>query len=939
MTIARPPLRHVLACLATALPLLGLGLALPAGAAVVISQVYGGGGNSGATLTHDFVELHNTGNTTVSLAGMTLQYASATAAGFSAGSSPLALSGSIGPGGYFLIQLAKGTGGTQALPTPDFAPTSNVLALGGGAGKLVLVQGAAISGCPAAGTVLDLVAYGSTALCFEGGGPAPGTSNSQSVLRDAAGGGCADSNSNSADFSAVTAAPRNSASTPLVCGSGGGGTPPPEPLALSIPQIQGSGTASAYLGQAVRTTGVVTRTTNNGFFLQALTGDSNDATSDGLYVFQAGTPTVVAGQLVQVVGTVAEFATAGSTVTQLTSPTTTVQGTGYSVAPMPITLPVAGGLERLEGMLVTLAGPLTVGQNYFQARFGQLTLSAGGRLETPTNRHRPGDQAQALAAANAARSIVLEDGSSLQNLNPTAFTGPTGALRGGDSIGTITGVIDYGPATSDGAGLGSWRIVPVQNNSLGYSSTHPRPTTVPAAVGNVTVGSFNVLNYFTTFTNGATADGQTGQTCVAGQTATASCRGASNLAEFQRQQAKIVAALSLMDADVLGLMEIQNNTVAAQNLAAALNTQLGAGTYAVAPGPAADVVGSDAIKTTILYKPARLAPVGDSVVDLDAVNNRPTVAQTFAAANGVRFTLAVNHFKSKGSCPAVGDPDHTANRDTGDGQGCWNAVRTAQAHRLRSFVSQLQTSSGSNDVVLVGDLNAYAQEDPVHALTSSGYVDQIGRFNSFGYSYVFDGAAGRLDHAITTATASAKVGSAVHWHINADESPAHDYNLEFKQPACTACAPDPYQALPYRSSDHDPVLLGLNLYNSYITASGSVVVGTSGDDLITSGLGRRSLSGGAGRDQFAFAADFTGGATITDFSPGQDLINLRAVLQALRIGVADPLASGHLSCVASGPTDALISVDPDAGGPAARRGLILLRNLPCHSIGRASYLF
>jgi len=218
MTAARPPLRlplrRFLATLATAMPLACLGLAAPAGAAVVISQVYGGGGNSGATLTHDFVELHNQGNSTVSLSGMTLQYGSATAAGFSATSNVLALGGSIGPGGYFLIQLAKGTGGTQALPTPDFAPTSNVLSLGGGAGKLVLVQGAAISGCPAAGTVLDLVAYGSTALCFEGSGPAPGTGNSQSVLRDAGGGSCTDTNHNNTDFSAVTAAPRNAARRP-----------------------------------------------------------------------------------------------------------------------------------------------------------------------------------------------------------------------------------------------------------------------------------------------------------------------------------------------------------------------------------------------------------------------------------------------------------------------------------------------------------------------------------------------------------------------------------------------------------------------------------------------------------------------------------------------------------------------------------------------------
>jgi predicted extracellular nuclease len=218
--------------------------------------------------------------------------------------------------------------------------------------------------------------------------------------------------------------------------------------------------------------------------------------------------------------------------------------------------------------------------------------------------------------------------------------------------------------------------------------------------------------------------------------------------------------------------------------------------------------------------PARLGLVGASASDPAAVNNRPPLAQTFAASNGERFTLVVNHLNSQRGCPAAGDANAAGNTDAGDGQGCWNARRLRQAAQLRTFVAKLQAGSASNDVLLVGDFNAYAREDPIDDLTSRGYVDQSARFETLGYSYVFDGAAGRLDHAITTATLSAKVTGAAHWHIDADESLQHDYNLEFRKPACATCAPDPYDGtLPYRASDHDPVLIGLNLARPSACAS------------------------------------------------------------------------------------------------------------------------
>ncbi len=710
---------------------------------------------------------------------------------------------------------------------------------------------------------------------------------------------------------------------------------------VPIYTIQGSGATSPYAGQVLTTTGVVTRLNNNGFFIQDLTGDGNPATSDGIFVFST-TYKPAAGSLVRVAGTVVEFnvgaagnaATAANPLTEIGTVTAvTVLGTGYTIAPTPVTLPLAAGdsMERFEGMLVTVGGPLTVQQNYFQARYGQLTLGTGGRHETPTNRYRPGSaQAVALADLQARSRLLLDDGSSLQNVNPTPYFYANGVPRAGDTVGAVTGVIDYGLATSDNTGAGIYRIHPTE--APVFTVANPRPA-LPAAVGgNVRVAAMNVLNFFTTFTNGQTADGQTGQGCsLGGSVAASNCRGADSLAEFNRQRAKLVREMAGLAADAYGIMETQNNgNTAVQNLVDGLNAFVGAGTYAAIPVPVAGT-GSDAIRVTMIYKPAKLTPVGAPLSDTDPINNRPTLAQTFMAANGEKFSLVVNHLKSKSSCPAAGDANAPGNTDAGDGQGCWNAQRLQQAQRLRTFVAQVQAAAGSSDVLLVGDFNAYAQEDPIFDLTSSGFIDQIGRYNALGYSYVFDGTAGRLDHAISSASMSPKVSGAVEWHINADEQLSYDYNLEFKQPACAACAPDPYDASgPYRASDHDPVVVGVNLYKTFTGTSGrDVIVGTPGDDIIIGGPGADLLSGNGGSNIFVYNSVLDGGDTITDFQPGIDLLDFRGVLQSLGVTSSNPIASVHVVCTPSG-ANAVIGIDPDgSAGPAPARAMALLRNVAC----------
>ncbi len=692
-----------------------------------------------------------------------------------------------------------------------------------------------------------------------------------------------------------------------------------------IYSIQGHGPSSPFAGQSVTTQGVVTKINNSGFFMQDASGDDDETTSDGIFVYTGSLPTVSLGDLVRVAATVSEYAVGSGAMavanplTELTSPTVSVQSAGHTITPRTIHLPeaVEGDLERYEGMLVHIDNMLTVSQNYFLGRYGQLTLAAGERLEKPTNRY-PAGSAEALAMAdeNARRRILLDDGSSLQNVNPTPYLAADNTVRAGDTINGITGVIDYGLATADATGISDFRIHPSVAPTI--TRTNPR-TAVPDAVGgNIKVASFNVLNYFTTID-------QSGASCYPGGTRS-DCRGADSAAEFTRQKAKIVNAIKALNGDVVGLMEIENNgNTAVLNLVAALNAAMGAGTYASVALPSGGT-GTDAIRVAMIYKPAKLSPVGNAVSDTDPVHNRPPLIQTFAAANGEKFSVVVNHFKSKGSCPSSSSD---ADADRGDGQGCWNVKRDEQAATLINTIRALQASSGDTDVIVIGDLNAYGKEDPILTFAANGYVDQIARFNSVGYSYVFDGEAGYLDHALATPSLSAQIAGAAHWRINADEPAIIDYNLEYKQPACATCGPDYYTSTAYRSSDHDPVVIGLNLFKSISGTTGrDTLVGSAGDDVISGGIGADTLTGGAGADQFVFTSLRDGTDTITDFQPGIDRIVLTQVLQSVGIGSNAPLADGYVTCKATG-SDALIGIDTDAAGPSASRSLVLLKNQSC----------
>ncbi|MFM2330327.1 MAG: hypothetical protein RLZZ494_2430 [Pseudomonadota bacterium] len=787
-------------------------------AGVVISQIYGGGGNAGALYRQDFVELFNAGSAPVSLKGWSVQYASAN--GQSWDVVPLG-NVTLPPGRYALVQLEAGAKGSQDVPQPEVVGT---VGLAGASGKVALVRTTqALSGASPVGQsgVMDFVGYGS-ASGYKGRGAAASPGNNITALHRREG-GCVDTANNQADFELAGPIPRNGRVPAVTCPASGaaassGGAAGAK--ALKIAQIQGTGATSPVVGQAVQTQGVVTVLTNTGFFLQDPAGDGDAATSEGLYVALGQAPTVKPGQRVQVEGTVVEHnvgapsnaRSAAQTVTQLTQVSgVSVLGSDRAPVAVPVQLPLApeAGLERYEGMLVTLAGPLVVTDNHYLARTGQLTLAVGERQFVPTNLHRPGTpQAQALAQQQARSRIVLDDASSVQNPDPTPHLGPERTVRLGDRTASLTGVLDYGLSGAHPNGPSEWRLHPTQ--AMQWTRPVPRSATPPAVGGSVRVASMNVLNYFTTFADGSSISGSKGQGCRQGaSTSVENCRGADSAAEFSRQRTKIIAALRALDADVVGLMEMQNNgTTAITDLVNGLNAVAGAGTYAAVPDPASGA-GSDAVKVAMIYKPARLRRVGEALSDVDGIHNRPPLAQMFQTAQGERLMVVVNHFKSKGSCPSTDRARAEGNADAGDGQGCWNGQRVRQAKRLRQWVDGTLVPQ-TPQVLLLGDFNAHAQEDPIHELTSRGWVDVVGQRDPRAYSYAFEGLTGRLDHALATPALAARVTGAAEWHINADEPPALDYNQEYRQPACARCGPDLYTPSVFRASDHDPVLIGLD---------------------------------------------------------------------------------------------------------------------------------
>lgn len=593
-----------------------------------------------------------------------------------------------------------------------------------------------------------------------------------------------------------------------------------------------------------------------GFFIQqAQTAEDPAGASRGVFVFAPAGLDVNIGDTVRVTGTVSEFfgqtqisaapdgiaivqagtlADANALAVEIALPGDGMvsQGQGGRLQP---------DLEDHEGMLIRLPDTLTISEQFQLGRFNEIRLfDTNGFTQTGSDgqpvtgerafqytQHNAPDAAgfQNHLREVASRTIVYDDGLNTQNQaipNLDGF-GPVydtaTAPRMGDTITGLTGVLEHGWAGNAASGA-TWRVRSVEDgaNEFTRGNANPEPAPVDYTVaGDLKIATLNVLNFFTTL-SGTTAVG-------------ASPRGANNQAEYERQLEKLVSALTALDADVVGLLEIENDfrsggnaTPAIQALVSALNDATAPGTYDwVRPGT--DFVGGDAISNAFIFKPGKVSvaegtnpailddsnPISRALIE-DPANgtsaifngsgtSRPPFAVTFTdAGSGEDFTVVVNHFKSKGSPGnAAGDTDQ------GDGQAASNASRVLAAQAMLEWLETGPTGSATTKQLIMGDLNSYAKEDPIQLLLDGGFVDMAQKFLTDAYNYIFDGQLGTLDYILSSIDMVVDVLGAAIARFNSDEASALDYNLDFGRD------PSIFDGTsPARSSDHDPIMVGVS---------------------------------------------------------------------------------------------------------------------------------
>ncbi|MCE8016223.1 ExeM/NucH family extracellular endonuclease [Halomonas sp. MCCC 1A17488] len=409
-------------------------------------------------------------------------------------------------------------------------------------------------------------------------------------------------------------------------------------------------------------------------------------------------------------------------------------------------------LSRKEGLLLTFPQALTVTGNDELARYGSLWLAAN-RLFRPTN--TPGETQQR-------DTLALDDGSYRAFASPIPYLDANGTRRVGSTVEGLTGILTHA--------FDAYRLHPTLEPR--FEDANPRPGPLPAPGARLRVATFNVENYFISL----------------GQ------RGAANATELERQRAKLAAAVEGLQADILALVEVENDPRALADLVEQLGERTGI-RYRAVDGNADR--GSDAIKLALLYRPDRVEAMSELYADNDPAHHRPPLAAFFRSlAGGPAFGVVTAHFKSKTGCPPSGDIDR--------GQGCWNQRRVEQSEAMSAFLARLAEAEGHERLLLTGDLNAYGAEDPVRTLVHAGLVDLIARElpPERRYSYVFRGESGYLDHALASPELAAAVAEVRPWPINADEPAFLGY--DGPDNAAPHFRPDSF-----RSSDHDPIAVDL----------------------------------------------------------------------------------------------------------------------------------
>ena len=533
----------------------------------------------------------------------------------------------------------------------------------------------------------------------------------------------------------------------------------------AIAEIQGSKPASAMIDEQVAIQGVVTLVqAGEGLYVEEPDSDGDANTSNAIFVKNSDIPAAIKpGSWVSVKGTVSEIPRGRNTLTALIRVSDIDQcSTGQELPLTNITLPLRG-LEResIESMRVGIDGELTVTDTY-QFDRGRFTLAGNGLQFVPTEVASPGARASKHTRKNRNHSLVA-------TIVP-AKTRPA-LLTPGSAISNVMGVMVHDDRN-------------LQLALQDFASEELTANRSPAQAGSddIRVVGMNLHNYF----NG---DGRGGEFPTP--------RGAKTISEFEDQRNRIGAAIQALNPHVLAVMEIENDGFGPLSAAAdfiELAQEFTGGSWQVVR-PTGDDIGDDAIMVGLFYRSDLLDTVGSAwtLTGAEFRKSRQPLAQVFKSSQGdEELLVVVNHLKSKGSCPDAGN-----NANQKDGQGCWNPMRVASAKIMTAWVNSLSASTQSNNALILGDMNAYRQEDPIDVIRNAGFVELMDEIPGDTYSFMYYGQAGTLDYAFVSAPLQEKVRNAFIWNVNAG-FPAH---MEL---------PEPW----LRFSDHDPVVVDIDLRHS-----------------------------------------------------------------------------------------------------------------------------
>lgn len=758
---------------------------------VLISQVYGGGGNGGAPLTNDFIELFNRGASPVDLTGWSVQYASA------AGSSwqKTDLVGTMPPGSYYLVLEA---GGAEGSPPPE-ADAAGSISLAQGAGKIALVTsqaplrcGTASQPCLPGADIRDFVGYGTSASTFEGAGPTPTLSSRAAALRRA--GGCTDSDQNALDFIAAAPNPRNTSTTVLVCA--------PPARGIRIHDIQGAGHISPLVDMAVLDVpGIVTATRTNGFYLQDPSPDTDDRTSEGIFVFTSASPSVGVGDHVTVSGTVSEFrpncrattcsssdsAFANLTTTEIVSVAMTTVSSGNAV-PTPVVIGAAGRMppttvidadtggnvetggsfdpsahgidfyESLEGMLVEVRDPTVVGLRNTRGEIPVLAdLGADTGLRTPRG------------------GLVLRDG----DANPeriildNAIVSTPHVDVGDVFTGAVAGVMDYS--------FGNFKLVATSLPAISPRGL-TRETAITAITNELAIATFNLENL-------DPGDGP---------------------AKFDALAAEIVTNLGAPD--LIGVQEVQdsNGPVNDTEVGAAATITMLTDAILAAGGPAyqyRDIAperlrdGGERggnIRVGFLFRTDRGLrfvdrPGGDATTAVDLVSgvggpelsaspgridptnpvfeqSRKPLVGEFRYNERPLFVINVHLVSRLGDDPLFGRFQPPRQLRVG--------TRIGQAQVVHAFVAALLAADPDARVIVLGDFNDYQFAPALATVAGSGLHNLTNSLpEEERYSFIYEGNGQAFDHILVSQRLFDSLVEHDIVHVNAelvDQASDHD---------------------------------------------------------------------------------------------------------------------------------------------------------------------